>query len=65
MEPEKKLVVSINEAAHMLSLSHWTIRKYINEGMLPYVRIGRRVLLNRSELERLVKEGTNPIKEMS
>jgi excisionase family DNA binding protein len=48
---------SIQQAAELLNLSPWTIRAYIREGRLRPVRLGRRVLLTESELERLIAEG--------
>lgn len=53
----EKLVLHIKEAAHALSLSPWTLRRYITDGKLRPIRIGRRVLLERSELKRLVEAG--------
>jgi excisionase family DNA binding protein len=47
----------INSAARLLSISPWTVRSYIAEGKLKAVRIGRRVLLQEVELERLVADG--------
>jgi excisionase family DNA binding protein len=41
----------------VLSLSPWTIRRYITDGKLKTVRLGRRVLIEPSELQRLVEEG--------
>lgn len=48
---------NIQQAAELLNLSPWTIRAYIREGRLRPVRLGRRVLLTESELERLIAEG--------
>jgi excisionase family DNA binding protein len=56
------LCVGIKEAAAMLSLSRWTIRAMIREGRLPAVRIGRRVLIERAELERLVEKGRQEVR---
>lgn len=46
----------INSAARLLGISPWTVRAYIRRGKLKPVRLGRRVLLEESELERLVAE---------
>lgn len=46
----------IPSAARVLSLSTWTIRSMIREGKLRPVRLGRRVLLEETELERFVAE---------
>jgi excisionase family DNA binding protein len=53
----KALLVDVKEAARLVSLSPWTIRKYIGQGKLRIVRIGRRVLLEPAELERLIEKG--------
>jgi len=53
----KPLTIGLREAAELTSLSHWTLRQYIREGRLRAVRIGRRVLIEPAELERLVEQG--------
>ncbi len=53
MEP----LVNINEAAQLLGLSSWTVRKLIANHRLGSVRINRRVLLEPSEIARIVSEG--------
>jgi excisionase family DNA binding protein len=53
MEP----LVNVNEAAELLGLSSWTIRKLIASQRLHAVRINRRVLLQPEELRRIVEEG--------
>jgi excisionase family DNA binding protein len=55
-----KLVLDIKQAAHALSMSPWTIRRYITVGKLKAVRIGRRVLVEPKELQRLVETGRKP-----
>jgi excisionase family DNA binding protein len=51
------LCVGVKEAAAALGLSPWTIRQYIREGKIRGIRIGRRVLIEPSELQRLVEQG--------
>jgi len=51
-----KPLYDVNGAAQMLRISPWTIRAHIRNGKLTPVRIGRRVLLEEAELERLVAE---------
>jgi excisionase family DNA binding protein len=49
---------SINEAARLLGgISPWTLRKHISSGRLRVVRLGRRILLDAAELERIRREG--------
>jgi len=51
------LTISVRDAASLLGLTHWTLRKYIRTGKIHTVRIGRRVLIEPSELERLIAQG--------
>ena len=62
---EEKLVLSVNQAARALSMSPWTVRAYITAGKLKAVRIGRRVLIEPSELERLIAAGRDPAVQKS
>jgi excisionase family DNA binding protein len=51
-----KALKSVEESAELLGLSVWTVRAYIRDAKLRPVRIGRRVLLEESELERFVAQ---------
>jgi excisionase family DNA binding protein len=50
-------LLSVRGAAQALSLSPWTIRKYIAAGVIPCVRIGRRVLIEPAEVQKLIERG--------
>ena len=50
-------LVPIQKAAELLGISPWTVRKYIHGNKLRTVRIGRRVLIEQSELRRIVEAG--------
>jgi excisionase family DNA binding protein len=54
---QQRLAIRVKEAAEMLGISHWTLRAYIRKGHLKAVRIGTRVLIEPSELERLIEQG--------
>jgi excisionase family DNA binding protein len=47
---------NVESAARALSLSPWTIRAYIRQGKIRPIRIGRRVLIEVSEIRRLIEE---------
>ena len=47
-------LLDVNAVADLLSISKWTVRAYIRSGKLRAVRLGRRVLVEESELERFV-----------
>lgn len=59
----QQLVLDVKQAACALSLSPWTVRRYITDGRLKAVRIGRRVLLEPAELRRLVEAGREASRE--
>jgi excisionase family DNA binding protein len=56
MEMER-LLWNVKEAGLALGLSPWTIRRYISDGKLQTVRLGRRVLIEPVECRRLINEG--------
>jgi excisionase family DNA binding protein len=53
------MAVSLQEAAKMLSVSIWTLKKLVKEKNLRSVRIGRRVVIQVSELERFLSGKAN------
>jgi len=57
------LAVGVKDAAAALNISHWSIRKYIRQGRLRAVRIGRRVLIEPAELQRLIAQGRTEVQE--
>ncbi|MHB1934022.1 MAG: helix-turn-helix domain-containing protein [Leptospirillum sp.] len=52
--------LTINEVAARLGLSPWTIRSWITQKRLGYVRLGRSIRISESEVERLIRLGTRP-----
>lgn len=51
------LLVSVEEAARCLGISTFTIRRLIKSGALAGVHVGRRLMIARAEIERVVTEG--------
>ena len=49
------------EAQEQLRVSMSTIRSWIHQGKLPMVRLGRRVLIQESVLEKIVTEGLEAV----
>jgi len=47
-------LLSVESAANLLGISPWTVRAYIKKHLLFPVRIGRRVLLETTELQRFI-----------
>lgn len=52
-----KLSVGLQEAQDMTGISHFTFRRMVRNGTLKGVRVGRRLLIPVTELEKLVKPG--------
>ena len=44
-------LLSQQEAAHYLGISYWTVRDLIFRRELPWVKIGRRILVDRLDLD--------------
>ncbi|HLM99284.1 MAG TPA: helix-turn-helix domain-containing protein [Bryobacteraceae bacterium] len=59
----EQIAVGLKEAAASVGLSHWQLRKYIREGKLRAVRLGRRVLVEPQELERLIEAGREVVEQ--
>jgi excisionase family DNA binding protein len=49
--------LTVAEVAEMLKLNQQTVRNWIDQGSLPALRVGRRVRIRRSDLERKLEEG--------
>jgi excisionase family DNA binding protein len=58
---QSRLTMGVNDAAALLGVSHWTVKKFIRQGRVKCVRIGRRVLVEPAELERLVERGRSGV----
>lgn len=58
-----RIAYDLKEAAGVVGLSHWTLRKLIAAGRLPTVRINRKVLIEPAALRALVERGRIPATE--
>lgn len=50
-------LLNIDETARLIGRAHWTLRRDIRCGKLRCVRIGRRIMIEASEIRRLIEEG--------
>jgi len=50
-------LISLKEAAELLSVSRSTLRRWIAQGLLPYVRLGRLLRVRVADLDALVRIG--------
>ena len=51
---------SVNEAAEKLGVNKKTIYRAIQEGQLPAIRLGRKVIIIPAVIDRMLQEGRNP-----
>ena len=52
----KKRLYTISQAGEYLGLSVWAIRKRIYSAHIPYVNLGRRVMVDVNDLDNLIEE---------
>jgi excisionase family DNA binding protein len=51
---QEVLTVGVREAAAILGVSPWSIRRWVRLGRLPAVKLGRRTVLELAALQRFV-----------
>jgi excisionase family DNA binding protein len=49
--------LTVAEVAELLRLNQQTVRNWIDQGSLPALRVGRRVRIKQSDLDRLLSDG--------
>jgi excisionase family DNA binding protein len=49
--------LTVAEVAELLKLNQQTVRNWIDQGSLPAIKVGRRVRIKRSDLERILESG--------
>jgi excisionase family DNA binding protein len=53
--PSLQRLLSVQEAGTVIGLGQWRIRALIYRGELPYVRLGRRILVDIRDIEALIE----------
>lgn len=53
MEP----LLTIEQVAQLLGRSHWMLRRDAKAGRIRFVRIGRAIMVEPSEVRRIINEG--------
>jgi excisionase family DNA binding protein len=49
--------LTVADVAELLKLNQQTVRNWIDQGSLPAVRVGRRVRIKQSDLDRILADG--------
>ena len=50
-------LLTIEAVARIVGRTHWTLRHDVKAGRLRCVRIGRRIMVEQSEVRRIIEEG--------
>lgn len=53
IELQAKDFLSVSDASELLGVSRWTLSRAINDGRLSAVRFGKRIVIKRTEIDRL------------
>jgi excisionase family DNA binding protein len=56
--PGGESFLTVAEVAELLKLNQQTVRNWIDQGSLPAHRVGRRVRIRQSDLDRLLESGS-------
>jgi len=56
-------LLSVDKAEEIYGVSRWTFRRWAYSGKISSVKMGRRLLIPVSEIERLIETGTRPALE--
>jgi excisionase family DNA binding protein len=59
VNPTEPRLLSQQDAASYLGISYWTIRDLVFRRELPFVKIGRRILVDRMDLEAYLNRSKN------
>jgi len=56
MRPDRSTtLVSVDEGARMMGISKFTVRSWLRQARLSYIRLGRRVMLDPRDIERFIE----------
>ncbi len=59
MPEESVALMTVDEAASYLRLAPWTLRHWVCQKKIPYVRLGRSVRFRRKDMERFVNQNVH------
>lgn len=51
MTPTERPALSVAETAELLGISRWLVQQAVRDGSLPSVRVGRRILIPKVQLD--------------
>jgi excisionase family DNA binding protein len=56
----EKAYLGVAEAEEVTGVSRWTWRKWSYDGRVASVKLGKRLLIPKAEIERLIAQNTRP-----
>lgn len=60
MTARQRQLISVDNAARILGLSHWTLRQWATKGIIASHRVSTRLMFDRCELDRVIRESERP-----
>jgi excisionase family DNA binding protein len=60
-----RTLLDFREFCERYPLKPWTVRAYCSQGKIPFVKIGRKVFLRVTDIERWLQDHTQPVKEVN
>ena len=63
MDIDKRLCITVPEVAEMLGISRNFAYELVKQGQLPVIRFGKRLLIPKMALERMLEKGVNRIQD--
>lgn len=54
--PRKKGLLNVAEAGEVLGVSPWTIRRWVSQGRVPFVKLGKAVRFDKEDLVKLIEQ---------
>ncbi len=54
MTPTERPALSVAETADLLGISRWLVQQAVRDGSLPSMRVGRRILIPKVQLDALL-----------
>ena len=63
MQESLDQLVTVKEAAARLACSEIALRKWLSEGTLPFVKVGRLTRIRQSDIEAWMRLGLQPVQD--
>lgn len=65
VENARREMMTVDECAAYTRLSRWTIYTFVCKKRIPYVKLGRRTLFDRAELDRWIQAKSRKVSAVS